>query len=378
MIKSITSQQQEYFDNLIQEYLKDITEFPETNKEEAIRVCQDMAESMNVKKPIIIFGKNPYETILICEMSKVIFGNSCESKKDSQLGSQLGSQLRTQLSFQLESQLESQLDSQLSFQLESQLYSQIDSQLDSQLYSQLWSQLDSQLDSQLRTQLKNINDNWYLSLWWRYWDCFYQFGKHIGIKFDNKKLDLLNRFLKHCYFVVPHEGIWFVSENPIKTNWNNKKQLHNDNKSCLEFKSSLDVPTFEIFCLNGISVPEYLVKTPESKLDINWFLEEKNADIKAEFIRKYGIDRMIHLGKQIDTYENHNNDWWTKSEYKLIDMSAIFESIDYAPHLYMKNQTTGIYHLEAVTPDCKNLIDAIGKTRWNGRDLNKYTTIDIK
>ena len=33
------------------------------------------------------------------------------------------------------------------------------------------------------------------------------------------------------------------------------------------------------------------------KHEIQFFKKEKNADVKAEFIRKYGVDRMVSLGK---------------------------------------------------------------------------------
>ena len=104
-------------------------------------------------------------------------------------------------------------------------------------------------------------------------------------------------------------------------------------------------------------------------------------------------DKFINKGNIIDTYENYpDNEWWAKSEYKLIDMKnyitdrVIKEStgriIDithprYAPFLCMKNQTTGEYHLEGVSPDCRNLYDAL-KMRYKDLDLPSYEIKDIK
>ena len=80
---------------------------------------------------------------------------------------------------------------------------------------------------------------------------------------------------------------------------------------------------------------------------------------------------------------------WAKSEYKIIDMSDIklakvvsnigrpLEFFEYAPYLYMKNQTTGVYHLEGLHPRCKTLYDAI-KMRYNGLNIKDYDIKDIK
>ena len=54
-----------------------------------------------------------------------------------------------------------------------------------------------------------------------------------------------------------------------------------------------------------------------------------------------------------------------------------YKQVKYAPFLYMKNQTTGIYHLEGVHPNCKTLYDAI-KMRYKDLSLPIYDIKDIK
>ena len=126
-----------------------------------------------------------------------------------------------------------------------------------------------------------------------------------------------------------------------------------------------------LYFLNGIKVPEYLVKTPEEELDINFYLKETNADVKAEFVRKYGVERMLDHGKKVDSYENYKLDsshWWAKSQYELWDMAKLFPGLEYQPYLRMTNQTTGIFHVEAVSPECRTIADAI-KERLGGSDM---------
>ena len=146
----------------------------------------------------------------------------------------------------------------------------------------------------------------------------------------------------------------------------------------------------EKYFLRRIEVPKWLYVTPAEKLNPQDYLLIQNADVKAEFIKKIGIDKLVEFGTVIDSYENYpDNEMWAKSEYKIIDMSnlkipkvvtnraQILEFYNYVPHLYMKNQTTGVYHLEGIHPRCKTLYDAI-KMRYNGLNIKDFEIKDIK
>ena len=143
-----------------------------------------------------------------------------------------------------------------------------------------------------------------------------------------------------------------------------------------------------------LEVPKWLYVTPVEELNPQDYLLLDNADVKAEFLRKIGIDRLVEFGTVIDTYENYpDNEIWTKSEYKIIDMHKILpprQQVDpwgtvigkekpftYAPFLYMKNQTTGVYHLEGIHPHCRTLYDAL-KMRYNGLNIKDFEIKDIK
>lgn len=147
------------------------------------------------------------------------------------------------------------------------------------------------------------------------------------------------------------------------------------------------------FYLDRVSVPYWLYNTEPEYIDLHKLETLKDVDQRAMFIKKVGIDKFLDKGIIIDTYENYpENEWWAKSEYKLIDMKEIipptelrdeflnevkYKPVKYAPFLYMKNQTTGIYHLEGVHPKCKTLYDAI-KMRYKDLDLPSYDIEDIK
>lgn len=161
--------------------------------------------------------------------------------------------------------------------------------------------------------------------------------------------------------IYPLDNICVVSQKPTAIHIN-ENGLHNESGMALEYEG------WGFYSLNGVRVPKELVMTSVEDLDIAFFKKENNADIKAEFVRKFGVERMLDFGKKIDSYKNYNHEWWTKSEYELWDMASIFEGLNYQPYLKMQNQTTQIWHVEAVSPDCTTLAEAI-KERFGGRDF---------
>ena len=147
------------------------------------------------------------------------------------------------------------------------------------------------------------------------------------------------------------------------------------------------------FYMDRVKVPYWLYDTEPEYIDLQRLETLKDADQKAIFIKKVGIDKFLDKGIIIDTYENYpENEWWAKSEYKLIDMKEVipptelrneflnevkYKPVKYAPFLCMKNQTTGVYHLEWVIPKCKYLYDAL-KMRYKDLNLPEYDIKDIK
>ena len=197
---------------------------------------------------------------------------------------------------------------------------------------------------------------------------YYEFWlKEVGIKLEDdlrEKLEIWIR-TRDLGAIFPLDNICIVVQKPNAIH-RNEHGLHN------ETGPAIDYDGWGLYSLNGVRVPEYLVMTPSEDLDLNWYQKQENADVKAEFVRKFGVERMLEQGKKIDTYENYNEEWWTKSEYELWDMACLFPNLDYQPYLKMLNQTTGIWHVEAVSPACRTIGAAL-KERFGGRDLTIAT-----
>lgn len=203
--------------------------------------------------------------------------------------------------------------------------------------------------------------------------AFYDFFKdELGVKIDKEMEYSVWRstselgVIYNIYNVTNAQNMCIVSEKPTTVKLNSNNVIHCDGGPAITYAGYGDIA---VYALNGVVVPQWLAESHHSKIDISKIHEIKNADIKAEFVRKVGVERLLSCGKLIDDHTKYENEWWTKSEYELWDMSSLFDGIAYAPHIKMLNQTTGIWHVEAVSPECRNLDQAI-KERMGGRKIN--------
>jgi hypothetical protein len=162
--------------------------------------------------------------------------------------------------------------------------------------------------------------------------------------------------------IFPLSSVCIVTEKPKVIKLNENKVLHCDGGPALQYEGLGDLT---IYSLNGVNVDKHLAVTRSHDLTIEYYHSLKNADVKTEFVRKYGVERMLELGKKLDSYENYDDEWIKRSEYELWDMKSLFETVPYAPHLKMMNQTTKVWHVEAVSPSCLNIKDAL-KERFGG------------
>ena len=219
---------------------------------------------------------------------------------------------------------------------------------------------ESQVGAQVGAQVKNFIWPYVSGNLWSGWFSFYDFMFSAVIKLETPLFTDLKEMSK-LHLVYPLDQACVLSQKPIEINMTNGL-LHKDGAPSIKYADG-----FSVWSLNGVRVPQELAETPTEKLSMEFFKKETNADIRAEFIRKFGIQRMVSLGRVVDSVTEESGEWERRSEYQLIDMGKVYE-IPYAPHLKMKNLTTGIYHMEGVDPTCKTVQDAI-KYRCGGKKV---------
>lgn len=121
--------------------------------------------------------------------------------------------------------------------------------------------------------------------------------------------------------------------------------LHKDEAPAVEYKDG-----FCVYALNGVRVDKHLAMTPASKLDPTEFAKISNVEVRREFVRKVGMERIIdHLSPEVLD---------TKGDYELL-LVNLGEEVGKWPYLKMKNPSIGVWHLECVGKECRTVQAAI-------------------
>lgn len=111
------------------------------------------------------------------------------------------------------------------------------------------------------------------------------------------------------------------------------------------------------YFLHGVEVVREVVETPAALLDPRLVLVERNAQVRAEIVRKVGVERVCaSLGARA---VDRSGDY----ELLLLDL----QDGRRRPFLKMRNPSVpGVYHVEGVPPGCRTVREALA---WrNGTD----------
>jgi hypothetical protein len=152
----------------------------------------------------------------------------------------------------------------------------------------------------------------------------------------------------------PHSRFVIVSDRPSEIHllqrgprgWGSHV-LHNPNGMALKYRDG-----WGVYALNGVIVPAWLVETPAEDLDPATFATIENAEVRREFVRKVGVERLCQkLGTKVldrsadGMYELH-----------LVDLKG---TTGLWPYLKMRNPSIGVYHMEAVEKSCRTVHEAL-------------------
>jgi hypothetical protein len=115
----------------------------------------------------------------------------------------------------------------------------------------------------------------------------------------------------------------------------------------------------ELYYLNGCNMPKEYVMTPAEQLDPREILSILNVQVRAEFIRKVGLERVwAKMAEVVDI--------WQEYELGIIEMAPYDESgrlvndAGYGVYLKMHNPSVPeIWHIEGVGPECTTVAEAL-------------------
>jgi hypothetical protein len=179
---------------------------------------------------------------------------------------------------------------------------------------------------------------------------------YLNIKYskkEEKSLRILYNLFQNCGFLFFHKNICFITERPVILNLNEKNQLHSYTQPALSFKDG-----YSLWYSNGVRMEKDYILTPAEKLDPKLILKEKNAEVRAQLIKKIGINKAI---KKLGAKSIEKNNIYELLNFDIIDGT-------FRPYLKMINPSTKEFHVEGVHPDCNTIEKALA---WRNR-INVY------
>lgn len=150
-----------------------------------------------------------------------------------------------------------------------------------------------------------------------------------------------------CGWWTPRETYAVLQHKPDHihmTEVNGRGVLHCPTGAAIRYRDG-----FSVWALNGARVPSWLVETPAEQLDPRKFQELVNAQQRAEFVRKFGIDRLCHeFGAKVIHQDG---------TYELVELAID----DQPPRRYLKmiNPSVGVFHVEGVPNNIETVQGAI-------------------
>ena len=298
----------------------------------------DRQKASNAIKAAYELMGYPEPEIIFCDSPEAA-GYAIVSQLESQLGSQLGSLLVNQLYSQLVNQLENELWSQLWNQLWNQLHSQLDSQLENQLYSQL--------DCQQVSILYCCISPEYLACYSSLFDfCICV----LNCTCEPKIWQAFQSLASECGWIFPCEKTCYVCSRPRILSVDNQYRLHAEGQSAIQYADG-----FSIYAYHGVTLPKKYGQLHPNQWQVQWILEEQNAELRRVLIQGIGYARICQelQATELDSWR----------EYTLL---KIDNEVDDEP-IYLLKMTcpsTGFIHALRVPPSMKSARKAISWVNW--------------
>lgn len=161
---------------------------------------------------------------------------------------------------------------------------------------------------------------------------------------------LFEAFIYGAYMLYwTQNTLFWVAKPVVRKKTPTSRILHSENSPAIECDLE------DLFFLNGVLVPEWLVKTDSGKIDPKLALTENNVDVQREIIRKVGAERMLKVcdAKTLDVFHDHHSNGG--NEYKLMEMN-IGQNIR-RKYLYFEHASLpGVWYAQPVHPDTKKAL----------------------
>jgi len=223
----------------------------------------------------------------------------------------ISSRIRNRISYKISDQVFDQIWNRIRNRISDKIYNQISDQIWNQILDQIrnriWDQIPSQIRYQIWNQIRLMADLAFID--------FFKQAFHM----DFPLLDRLEEIYKHLPFFLFLDNVAILIENPVRVSTENNV-LHADGRKAIEYPSGWG------FCyLHGVRVPDWLSLTKDTDIDPSRIHEIINAEIRREFVRKVGLERILYklkgelLDRKIVVLATPDNPTWNCT-YELYEL----------------------------------------------------------
>ena len=320
MIKSLTPQQEAKLSIYAQKWIK-------------IGLSTEPCNVPQTKRCI----NKAYKNVGLAPPKEYKLFDSPLSCAEHQKEADLDDSVKYQVWYQVRYQVWDQVEDQVYNQVRNQVYNQVWYQVWDQVWDQVRNQVRNQVGNQVRNQVYGNHD----ADWLGQYDFFL---KELKLDCVKSLIPLIN-LAKHCGWWVPYKHICLIQHGPKEIHFNTDNQLHMDGGPALSYRDGLS-----LWRLNGVQVPQWLAETREEDIDPRKLLKIDNAQVRAEFVRKVGIERVCYSlkAKCVDKRDGY--------ELLMLDLGDGRKR----PYLRMQNPSVPeLWHVEGVHPDCGTVSEAL-------------------
>ena len=350
MITKLTKEQINKFPFYRDKWLKiglDTTPF---TLEEARPLVYGGYDILKEKHPeFIIIMSNPLTTWL------AVYLLNKEQQVRQQVEQRVGQQVRQQVGQRVEQQIWQQIWQQVGQQVEQQVVQQVRRQVEQQVGQQVEQQVRQQVGQQVRQRVGRFVWPWYDGNFMSSYDSFYDFIFSELIECDCKPWPKY-RDTSRLSLMYPLGNFCILCQKPKQINIRNDV-LHKDGGPSVAYADN-----FNCWSLNGIAVEQWLAETKAEEIDPAKIMKIANAEVRREFVRKVGIDRICFKLK-------------AKCLNKVGDYELLVLKIENREYRYLKmlNPSIGVWHVEGVP----NEIDTVDKAlHWRKPEKLRNLPID--
>jgi hypothetical protein len=285
---------------------------------------------------------------------------------------QVSHQVWHQVWHQVRHQVSHQVYNQVRDQISNQVYNQVKDQISKQVWEQVWNQVSEQIYNQVRDQISNQvwEQVWnqvcsgYDTAWLASYDFF-----HKAKLVDCSKLNGLFKLAHHCGWWTPYKDICIFQHRPEKISLTNGL-LHCDGSAAVRYRNG-----FSVWALNGVRVPQWLAETKAEEIDPRKLLKLDNAQVRAEFVRKVGIERICYKLKAKTVDSRTITISGKQHKYDLLKLK--FGDFVYS-YLRMENPSVPeLWHIEGVPNECCDVWSALNfRNGFMEADIDDVNGVD--